>query len=68
MNIFWDYLACINFFSFNFPLREYFFVLLPPFVKVAQCHLVRFCHLHALNRMKDTAKIKMGFMLKLMQY
>lgn len=38
------------------------------FVKVAQCHRVRFCHLHALNRMKGTAKIKMGFMLKLMQY
>ena len=25
MNIFQDYLACMDFFSFNFPLREYFF-------------------------------------------
>ena len=49
--------------AFQFPVWLFWW-----FVKVTQCHRVRFCHLHALNRMKGTAKIKMGFVLKLMQY
>lgn len=49
--------------AFQFPVWLFWW-----FVKVASCHRVIFCHLHALNRMKGTAKIKMGFMLKLMQY